>query len=97
MFMAVEGLILVRAQSGEAYQVAQALRDKKSPVVKKVFVVAGPYDLAIFFRSSDVSEIGKFAVETLQTMDGVIQTLTMISVDTFEHEPTVSETSIDEL
>jgi DNA-binding Lrp family transcriptional regulator len=83
--MSAEALILIKAGSGSAIQVADAIDNKNLEAVTKVFVVSGPYDVAVLLKCPSIEEIGTVVIDELQTVVGVIQTLTMINLNGISH------------
>ncbi len=85
--MLINGVVLVKTKIGLAYRVSNTLRNKRHTITKKTFVALGPYDVVVVIVGNSIAEIGKFVVDEIQTLEGVVSTLTMISADDLDHQP----------
>ncbi len=74
--------IMVKCELGRAYQVAdQAVLTIEQ--VSEVYSTSGEYDLLIKCYLQDDTDIGHFVTETMQTLDGVKDTFTLIAFKAF--------------
>ena len=76
--MMVCGYVLVDADLGKALEVAEKI--SKIEGVSSVCAVTGEYDIIAHFAVDDVSEVGKFIVEKIQSIEGVSGTQTSLCV-----------------
>lgn len=70
----VEAYVLIQTEQGkmaEAAERVQAIED-----VDGVDVVTGPYDVIAHIVADEIDAIGKLVVSEIQTVKGVIRTLT---------------------
>lgn len=70
----VEAYVLIQTEQGkmaEAAEKVQAIDD-----VDEVDVVTGPYDVIAHIVADEMDAIGKLVVSEVQTVKGVIRTLT---------------------
>lgn len=70
----VEAYVLIQTEQGkmaEAAEQVQAIED-----VDEVDVVTGPYDVIAHIVADEIDAIGKLVVSEVQTVKGVIRTLT---------------------
>lgn len=74
----VRAVILVKAQMGQATNVAAALRKIKG--VSEAYAVTGPYDAVAITEAKDVGELGRFVLSKMQRSRGVQDTLTCLVV-----------------
>jgi len=74
--------IMVKCELGRAYQVAdQAVQSVEQ--VSEVYSTSGEYDLLIKCYLPEDADIGHFVTETVQTLDGVKDTFTLIAFKAF--------------
>ncbi len=74
--------IMVKCELGRAYQVAdQAVQAVEQ--VSEVYSTSGEYDLLIKCYLPEDADIGHFVTETVQTLDGVKDTFTLIAFKAF--------------
>ena len=74
--MAVSAYVFVECSPGKALAVSQKLSTVDG--VASCHAVTGPVDVIAFIESSDINEIGKFVVEKIQAVEGVLRTSTNI-------------------
>jgi len=74
----VRAVILVKAQMGQATNVAAALRKIKG--VSDAYAVTGPYDAVAIAEAKDVADLGRFVVSKMQRVRGVGDTVTCLIV-----------------
>lgn len=77
--MAIGAYIFVETDHGKARSVNQAIQ--KLSFVKRSHIVTGPYDLVSFVEVPDLSTLGESVVMKIQSVPGVIKSLTNIVVD----------------
>lgn len=77
--MAIGAYIFVETDHGKAKSVEQSIR--KLPFVKRSHIVTGPYDLICFVEVPDLSTLGESVVMKIQSVTGVVKSLTNIVVD----------------
>jgi DNA-binding Lrp family transcriptional regulator len=70
----VEAYVLIQAEVGMAEQVWEDVG--KIGGVRSANVVAGPYDVIARVESTNVDELGKLVVTTIQAVKGITRTLT---------------------
>lgn len=68
--------VLIKCELGKAYQVAEELVDKV-PGIAEVHSISGEYDLLAKFNVEEVSDIGHFVCEHIQTLAGIRDTFTI--------------------
>lgn len=77
--MAVSAYVFVECTQGKALNVSKKLSAVDG--VASCHAVTGPVDVIAFIEAPDISEIGKFVVEKIQSTDGVLRTSTNIVAD----------------
>lgn len=70
----VEAYVLIQTEIAKQPRVAAELG--RIPGVGTADVVAGPYDVIVRVEAVDVDALGNLVVAEIQTVDGVIRTLT---------------------
>jgi DNA-binding Lrp family transcriptional regulator len=73
--------VLIKAQLGRAYDVANALADAE--IASEIYSTAGDYDLLVKFYVDRDTDIGHFVQERVQTMPGILDTKTIITFKAF--------------
>ncbi len=74
--------IMIKCELGRAYQVAdQAVQSVEQ--VSEVYSTSGEYDLLVKCYLPEDADIGHFVTETVQTLDGVKDTFTLIAFKAF--------------
>ena len=71
----------IKCALGESYRVAEALVEIEG--VSEVYSISGPYDLLIKCYLVAEEDIGHFVNERIQKVEGVIDTMTMITFNAF--------------
>lgn len=74
--------VMVKCELGQAYKVAAAAVDDVGGV-SEVYSISGQYDLLLKCAIEDDMDVGHFVTETLQTVDGVKDTFTLITFNAF--------------
>ncbi len=77
--MAIGAYIFVEVQHGKAKSARELIL--QLPFVKRSHIVTGPYDLVCFVEAPDLSTLGESIVMKIQTIPGVIKSLTNIVVE----------------
>ena len=72
--MAVAAYVLIQAETGRAFQVAEAVR--ASDGVISADTVAGPYDVIVKAQAPSLDELGRLVLSNIQTVEGIIRTFT---------------------
>jgi DNA-binding Lrp family transcriptional regulator len=70
----VEAYVLIQTEIAKQTRVAAELG--RIPGVGTADVLAGPYDVIVRVEAVDVDALGKLVVAEIQTVEGVIRTLT---------------------
>ncbi len=74
--------VMVKCELGETYKVASKAVEIEQGI-SEVHSVSGQYDLMLKCYLGDNDDIGHFVTETIQTIDGVKDTFTLITFKTF--------------
>ncbi|MEM6762074.1 MAG: Lrp/AsnC ligand binding domain-containing protein [Pseudomonadota bacterium] len=73
--------VLIKAQLGRAYEVANALADAE--IASEIYSTAGDYDLLVKFYVESDADIGHFVNEKVQMVPGIADTKTIITFKAF--------------
>ena len=73
--------VLIKAQLGRAYDVANALADAE--IASEIYSTAGDYDLLVKFYIDRDDDIGHFVQERVQALPGIQDTKTIITFKAF--------------
>lgn len=74
--------IFIKCELGRTYDVASAIVDTISET-RQVHSVSGEFDLLAQFSVEDNADIGRFVNKSVQTIDGVKDTQTLICFNAF--------------
>lgn len=74
--MPISAYIFVECVPGKALEVSEKLRKVKG--VRQCHAVTGPIDVIAFVEADDINQIGKFLVDKIQSIGGVLRTSTNI-------------------
>lgn len=74
--------VLIKCRLGRAYDVAGEIMDNVEQVAE-VHSTSGQYDLLAKFHLGNDDDIGHFVTETLQKIDGVADTFTIVTFKAF--------------
>lgn len=74
--------IFIKCELGRTYEVASAIVDTVSET-RQVHSVSGEFDLLAQFAVEDGADIGRFVNKSVQTIDGVKDTQTLICFNAF--------------
>jgi DNA-binding Lrp family transcriptional regulator len=77
--VAVKAYILIDTSPGKARDVAQKVREVAG--VSDAHAVTGPHDIIAVAEAADVSSLGQLVVHQIQSVTGVIRSLTSIVAD----------------
>lgn len=77
--MTISAYIFVDTDHGKARSVNQTVQ--KLPFVKRSHIVTGPHDLVCFVEVPDLSTLGESMMMKIQSVPGVIKSLTNIVVE----------------
>lgn len=72
--MVTAAYVLIQTEIGKPSQVAAALRSV--PGLSSAELVTGPYDVIVRIEAEDIDAIGKLVVGEVQSVEGVVRTLT---------------------
>lgn len=70
----VEAYVLVQTEQGKMAEIAERLAQLEP--VSEALVVTGPYDVIARVEADDIDAVGQLIVSDVQTVGGVIRTLT---------------------
>lgn len=74
--------VLIKCQLGRAYDVAGEIMDNIEQVAE-VHSTSGQYDLLAKFHIANDDDIGHFVTESVQKIDGVADTFTIVTFKAF--------------
>ena len=75
--------VMIKCHLGQAYKVADSLVEQVEQV-SEVYSTSGQYDLLVKFYLSPELDTGHFVTETVQTIEGVADTFTIVTFKAFE-------------
>jgi DNA-binding Lrp family transcriptional regulator len=78
--MATKAYLLVETAVGKTRDVANTLRGLEG--IDTVDVVTGPYDIIAVIAGDDMTVVGNLVTENIHTVQGVVRTVTCVSVGT---------------
>lgn len=70
----ITAFVLIQAEVGRSSSVGRAVGELDH--VKAAYVVTGPYDVIAEAEAEDVDELGRLVVARIQSVAGVMRTLT---------------------
>ena len=70
----IDAFVLIQAEIGLMAEVAASVSAING--VSNAVVVTGPYDVVARVSAADLDSVGKLIVSEIQTVDGVVRTLT---------------------
>lgn len=71
--------VLIKIRTGEIPEVIQMMRKKKN--VTEANMTFGPYDAVGIIEAKDLNELGNVISFEIQSIPGVLETLTCLTVD----------------
>ncbi len=77
--MSVAAYIFVEATQGKSIGICDEIIKIKG--VKSAYAVTGPYDIIVLVEGDDVNVLGEFIVSRIQSVPGVLRTMTNIIVE----------------
>jgi DNA-binding Lrp family transcriptional regulator len=77
--MSVAAYIFVETTQGKAIEICNEIGKIKG--VKSAHAVTGPYDIIVLVEGDDVNVLGEFIVSRIQSVPGVLRTMTNIIVE----------------
>ena len=78
--MVTKAYLLVETAVGKTRDVANTLRGLEG--IDTVDVVTGPYDIIAVIAGDDMTVVGNLVTENIHTVQGVVRTVTCVSVGT---------------
>lgn len=66
---------------GKSYEVANQIADAE--IASEIYSTAGDFDLLVKFYVDDETDIGHFVAENVQTLNGIVDTHTIICFKAF--------------
>jgi DNA-binding Lrp family transcriptional regulator len=73
--------VQIKCELGRAYDVANAIVDAE--IASEIYSTAGDFDLLVKFYVPDGVDIGHFVTESVQTVDGIRDTRTIVTFKAF--------------
>ncbi len=83
--MAGKAYVLIETESGKTRDIANVVAGIKG--VKQADVVTGPYDIIAHVEGADLEAIGEIVTNQLQSVPGVIRTLTCLAIPSQKPKP----------
>ena len=74
--------VQIKCEMGHAYAVAQAAADTIEQM-SEMYSTSGQYDLLAKFYLDNEQDVGRFVTEKVQTLPGVRDTYTLITLNAF--------------
>ena len=78
-------IVMVKCELGRTYDVAAALADL--PEAPIVYSTSGDYDIFSMFRLDNNDDIGTYVCDTIQNINGVRDTNTIVCFNPFTRDP----------
>jgi DNA-binding Lrp family transcriptional regulator len=75
----MKAFVLIKIHAGDVKDVVQQLRATQS--VTEAYMTFGPYDAVAVVEASDLGSIGSLVASMIQSIAGVEQTLTCLTVE----------------
>lgn len=66
--------VLIQTDTGRAADVAGAIRGLSGVI--STDAITGPYDVVVFVDAEDVDALGRLVVTAIQSVEGIVRTLT---------------------
>ena len=73
--------VQIKCHLGKSYEVANKLADAE--IASEIYSTAGDYDLLVKFYVDSNADIGHFVNEKVQTIEGILDTRTIITFKAF--------------
>lgn len=77
--MSIAAYLFVESTQGKAGAIVKAIRELDG--VKVAQLVTGPHDVIVLVEVADMSMLGELALSRIQSIPGVVRTLTNVVVD----------------
>ena len=77
--MAIAAYIFIETIQGKSKAVATEV--SKIAGVKTAHTVTGPYDVIVYVEAESIKNLGDFIVSRIQSIPGVLRTLTNVVID----------------
>ncbi len=74
----MKAYVLIEARTGSISNVVHDLRRLEH--IRQAEMTFGPYDIVAEVEAKDLDEMGRIIGQEIQTIDGVIETMTCLSV-----------------
>ena len=75
----MKAYVLVNIRTGVVKDVVEGLRQVESVI--EANMTFGPYDAVVVIETEDINDVGAILTNEIQTIPGVLETLTCLSVD----------------
>ncbi len=75
----MKAYVLIKVRTGEIAEAVQWMRKKKN--IKEANMTFGPYDAVAIVEANDLNELGNVIAFEVQSIPGVMETLTCLTVD----------------
>ncbi len=66
--------VLIQTDTGRAADVAGSIRGLSGVISTEA--VTGPYDVVVFVEAEDVDALGRLVLTAIQSVEGIVRTLT---------------------
>jgi DNA-binding Lrp family transcriptional regulator len=76
----VKAFILIKIRAGDVRDAVDKIQD--IPGVVEAYMTFGPYDSVVILESSGLREVGRIVAADIQTVPGVLETMTCLAVET---------------
>jgi DNA-binding Lrp family transcriptional regulator len=76
---AMKAYVLINVRAGGIRDVVRGLRQVEGVV--EAHMTFGPYDVVAVVQASDINHLGNILAANIQTVSGVLETLTCLAVD----------------
>ena len=73
--------VQIKCELGKSYEVATAIGDAE--IASEIYSTAGGFDLLVKFYLDEKDDVGHFVAQKIQTIPGIRDTYTMITVRAF--------------
>ena len=77
--MAIAAYIFIETTQGRARSISREIA--QIPGVKTAHSVTGPYDVITYVEADSINVLGDFIVTKIQSISGVLRTLTNVVID----------------
>jgi DNA-binding Lrp family transcriptional regulator len=77
--MPVKAFILIEVAAGRVLRVVKEI--SRLDGVQSCHAIAGQYDVIVLLEAGDLADIGRMCLSRIQTIDGVLRTVTCHVID----------------